>query len=164
MKKVAATILIVVAAYALQMSPLHVGEILGVRPDFLLIALIYLSLSEGRTWGSLLGFLIGFVQDVQHAPDQLGLNSLIKVLVGFSIGSLKGRLYLKSLSEKWAIILAVCLAHDLLYYLVYFSFDLSAFFSAAIRFILPGAVYSATLGTLIVLLLDRSRIWRMEST
>jgi|GEM_PF-1730493 rod shape-determining protein MreD len=164
MRKFAATILIVVAALSLQMSPLNIGEILGVRPDLLLIVLIYLSLAEGRKWGSVSGFAIGFVQDLYQAPDQLGLNALIKVLVGFFLGSLKGRIYLKGLSERWAIVFAVCFAHDLLYYLIYFSFRFPPFLSTMIRFALPGAIYSATVGSLLFILLDRLRMWRTAPT
>ena len=68
---------------------LSVGEI---RPDFVLIILVYLSARYGRMTGILAGFSMGLLQDATGAVSVLGINALSKSVVGYVAGTLNGNL------------------------------------------------------------------------
>lgn len=68
---------------------LSVGEI---RPDFILLLLVYLSARYGRIPGILAGFTLGLLQDATGAVSVLGINALSKSVVGYVAGTLNGNL------------------------------------------------------------------------
>ena len=68
---------------------LTLGEI---RPDFVLILLIFISARYGRMVGILAGFSMGLLQDVTGAVSVVGANALSKSVVGFAAGTLNGTL------------------------------------------------------------------------
>ena len=66
---------------------LRLGEI---RPDFILVFLVFLSARYGRLTGILGGFGAGLIQDLSGALSILGANSLAKPIVGYTLGTLNG--------------------------------------------------------------------------
>ncbi len=58
-----------------------------VLPDFLLIITLYVSLSQGAIVGETNGFVSGLILDLLSAAP-LGLNAIVRTLVGFSVGLL----------------------------------------------------------------------------
>ncbi len=78
---------VVILAQIFLAEYLDVGTI---RPDFLLILLIYYSARKGRINGILLGFVAGFAQDLTSSLTVLGANTLSKSIVGFTTGTLNG--------------------------------------------------------------------------
>ena len=68
---------------------LQLGEI---RPDFVLILLVFISARYGRMVGILAGFTMGLLQDVTGAVSVVGANALSKSVVGFAAGTLNGTL------------------------------------------------------------------------
>lgn len=63
----------------------------GVAPDFALIGLVILVLSEGTPTGVVGGFALGLIQD-SGVPNLLGLQALLKTLGGFAVGRFRERL------------------------------------------------------------------------
>lgn len=63
----------------------------GIRPDFLLIYLVYIAMRSGSTTGVIGGFFIGFVEDLISAGSLFGLAPLTKSITGFLIGRLHGK-------------------------------------------------------------------------
>lgn len=61
-----------------------------IRPDFLLVLLIYYSARKGRISGILMGFVVGIGQDLTSSLTVLGANVLSKSIVGFTTGTLNG--------------------------------------------------------------------------
>ena len=55
----------------------------NIRPDFLLIYLLYISLTYGRLKGLLSGFLLGIVEDFISGTLFFGLSALTKTISGF---------------------------------------------------------------------------------
>ncbi len=83
-------ILVVVFLTQLYLSPLlRLGNI---RPDFILILLVFVSSRYGRIAGILLGFAAGLSQDVTSTLSLLGANALPKSIIGYTVGTLNGNL------------------------------------------------------------------------
>lgn len=78
---------VVILAQIFLAEYLDVGSI---RPDFLLVLLIYYSARKGRINGILMGFVAGFAQDLTSSLTVLGANALSKSIVGFTTGTLNG--------------------------------------------------------------------------
>jgi rod shape-determining protein MreD len=77
----------------LQSTLIQKLAVLGVIPDLALVALIYVSIRNGSMEGQLSGFLSGFSFDfISSAP--LGFNILIRTLIGYLYGLIKGKLFI----------------------------------------------------------------------
>ncbi|MFQ6673715.1 MAG: rod shape-determining protein MreD [Fidelibacterota bacterium] len=62
-----------------------------IRPDFLLIFVIYIAVREGSLTGVIYGFVLGLMEDFLSAGSLLGLAPLTKSLTGFLMGRLQGK-------------------------------------------------------------------------
>jgi len=61
-----------------------------VRPDFLVILILYWSVKYGRTAGTVSGFLLGLLVDLSGTATFFGLSSLIYSITGYLGGNLFG--------------------------------------------------------------------------
>ena len=67
-------------------------EVSEVRPDFVLIFVVFISARQGRIAGILWGFGAGLLQDLTGSLSVLGANALAKSIVGYTLGTLNGTL------------------------------------------------------------------------
>ena len=82
--------LILVFLGQLYVAPLlQLGEI---KPDFILLMLIFIAARNGRMTGILIGFGAGLFQDLTGSLTILGAGALVKSCVGFVVGTLNGNL------------------------------------------------------------------------
>lgn len=65
-----------------------------IRPDFLVIFILYLSMIKGRMYGMTVGFTIGFLSNLFGVGSYFGLEALSLTIVGYLGG------YLKNIYEK----------------------------------------------------------------
>ena len=65
-----------------------------IRPDFLLIFILYLSITKGRLYGTIIGFSVGIISNLFGVGSYFGLEPLSLTLVGYAGG------YLKNMYEK----------------------------------------------------------------
>ena len=86
------TLLIFIGTMVLQTSVLHRIPIGGMKPDLVLIIVVYLGLVKGAEVGTLSGFIFGLIEDVVSGT-YLGSNALAKTIVGFFCGIGGKRLY-----------------------------------------------------------------------
>jgi rod shape-determining protein MreD len=126
-------------------------------PDLVLLLLIYIGVSEGQIAGALFGFFAGLAHDI-YTPEHLGLNSLVKSVIGFSVGYSKGGIVTESLFVQGSLIFVASLVHDLIYF---FFFSLSALKTAGVlafsqtvvtlflRYGVGTAVYTTCVGLVI---------------
>lgn len=70
----------------------HYIAIGSVRPDFILVFLVFISARYGRIWGIICGFLAGLLQDATGSLSVLGANAVAKSIVGYILGTLNGTL------------------------------------------------------------------------
>lgn len=88
-------------------------------PDLALIILVFIAYVNGTMTGQLSGFLSGFLLDFLSAAP-LGLNALIRTLIGALTGLLKGTFFLDFLFLP----MALCAGATALKALVYFILHL----------------------------------------
>jgi rod shape-determining protein MreD len=139
-------------AFLFQSAGPDIFAIRGIRPDFLLIMLVYVALSSGSLTGVLLGFFTGLVQDFYGPATNLGLNALCKTLVGFTVGLGRERLYKDRLSILMMVLFTAHLIHDALYMLVDLGFDLTVYWSVIREKVLPTALYTVITGLALAML------------
>ncbi len=94
---IAFTLIIFLIAIVLQTSVLK--HVFAIRPDLILIIIVYLGLVRGSNSGCVSGFFFGLVEDVSSGMD-LGSNALTKTIIGFFCGRSGKRLYTQSLFSQ----------------------------------------------------------------
>ncbi|MCY3555160.1 MAG: rod shape-determining protein MreD [Gemmatimonadetes bacterium] len=102
----------------------HEIAIRGIRPDFVLMMLIYGAMGSGAFAGTILGFSVGLLEDFNGSPEQLGLNALCNTLVAYGVGIAGNTLYRDSLSTLLLTLLAASFVHSAIYWLVFTRFQL----------------------------------------
>lgn len=60
-----------------------------IRPDFIVIYTLYISLYKGRLFGTLLGFVLGLISNMFGVGSYFGLEPLCYSIVGYLGGFLK---------------------------------------------------------------------------
>ena len=103
----------------------------AIRPDFLVLFIIYLTISNGRLIGLIIGFTIGLISDLSGVGSYFGLSPLSLSITAY----LSGFLYLKYerllpyvFHSIWIIILILHF-----YIITYFRFQ-SVFLSSKTEF------------------------------
>jgi rod shape-determining protein MreD len=141
---------------------LRIGD---VTPDLPLIVVVLLALRHGPELGCLGGFVTGLLQDAA-AGGFVGAQALTKALIGFVVGRLGGRLWVREpVVQVTGLVLLSLLegvARFLLLQLFHFP---GAFGDLMLYVVLPQALYNGFLGAAFVLLLSwserlRSGSWR----
>ena len=141
-------ILLLVLAFILQTTWVHIFEVSGLKPDLVILVLLYIALAAGSFEAIILGFWIGFIQDIDM-PDNLGLNALVNSILGFSVGWGRTRITADSVPVQIVLVFAAVLVHDLIYYIgdsgIAWS-DLPFFW---LRYSLGRALYTSLIGALL---------------
>ena len=76
--------------WLLEILFLDLFAINNIRPDFLVILVLYWSIKFGRTIGIISGFTVGMVVDFTGTASFFGLSPLIFSITGYLSGNLKG--------------------------------------------------------------------------
>ncbi|MBD3349474.1 MAG: rod shape-determining protein MreD [Candidatus Eisenbacteria bacterium] len=133
-------------------------EILGARPDLLVLVVVYGSLALGSRPATIGGFLMGLVVDTE-LPEYLGLHAFALAVVGFLSAGIWEHLVRSNVFVQCGVLLVATMLHDGIYYLVYYRNHLDMYTSFLARYGLLGGLYTAALGAL-VFGLARARGWR----
>ena len=133
-------------------------EILGARPDFLVLAVVYGSLVMGTRPATVAGFLAGLVVDAE-LPEYLGLNALALSAIGYLSGGTWDHLVRANVTVQCAVLFGASLAHDAIYYMVYYRNHLDLFWRFILRYGLLGGAYTVAVGV-VIFLIARMRGWR----
>jgi len=136
-------------------------DIKGVAPDFSIIALVMLSLAAGAGPATVGGFLVGLVQDLSN-PMLLGLQALIKSTLGYSLGSIRGRLVFGMPLVEGLVVAIAVFAHDFFFLLVQSSLSEEQFLLPLLTRSIPVAVYSALVGIPVMRMAEFLGILRQE--
>ena len=78
----------------IQLLLVHLLSLNLIRPDFLVIFILYLSMIKGKMYGMTAGFTIGFLSNLFGVGSYFGLEALSLTIVGYLGG------YLKNIYEK----------------------------------------------------------------
>ncbi|MGB2696992.1 MAG: rod shape-determining protein MreD [Candidatus Zixiibacteriota bacterium] len=135
-------------------EPLRVANI---KLDFPLFLVVYVGLTRGTREGIVHGFLIGLLVDVLN-PSFLGLNTLIKTILGYLTGNFKDNLFLEPIYFKGLIIFLALIANDLIYYLIRSGFDLSATLGIIFFPSILSGIYTSGVGMLVFFISQRFKL------
>lgn len=129
----------------------HEIAIRGIRPDFVLMMLIYGAMGSGAFAGTILGFSVGLLEDFNGSPEHLGLNALCNTLVAYGVGIAGNTLYRDSLSTLLLTLLVASFVHSALYWLVFTRFQLveSVYMVGTVS--LPTMLYTITAALLLII-------------
>ena len=137
-------------AFIIQSTVVEHISIRGIKPDIILIILIYVSLRSGSMMGVVLGFSIGLLQDFYGPPANLWLNALCKSLLGFGVGIGKEGLYKDSMLVLMLTLVISYITHDIIYHIIDARFTLDAVVSWFIGVSLPSVFYTLVLSLLLI--------------
>ena len=153
MMAIAKNLLVTVLAVAAQLLVAPLLQIGDIRPDFMLILLVYFSARYGRLAGVIVGFTIGLLQDVTGSYSVLGATAMSKSLVGYVAGTLNGNLSIWTARVVNMYIYGSLALHAIVYQLVMVlglriatlellkriltEFGLAALMIAGLRYMIP---------------------------
>lgn len=143
-----------IVVLALQSTVLYRMEIGGVRPDLLVAFVVYFGWMRGPVAGTLGGFGIGLIQDLD-ASGPLGLNALAKTVVGFLVAKAGFRVHRSNVAVRFAFFFAAMLVHDLIYYGVATGGDPGEFVLQMFLRGAPTALYTTTVTLLLLAIAER---------
>ncbi|HAK44818.1 MAG TPA: rod shape-determining protein MreD [Spirochaeta sp.] len=154
-------LLLTILFVVLQSTLLQKIAVNGVVPDIALIIIVFTSNSLGTMKGQMLGFIAGFVQDFLSSGP-LGFNALIRTIIGFFFGKIKGKLFLDSILLPIIFIVAASLMKEALIALTGFIFiaDSQIIFFGRDFFIELGL--NAVLAPFVFALLKLLKIYRIN--
>lgn len=119
-------------------------------PDLLLLAAVYFSIVNGRTYGVILGFFSGLILDyISGCP--FGFNCLLRTIIGYSAGFLYGTINYKGIIMPVFIGLVITVIKVLLTWIIslfypnyvinYSIFSLTFLFELIFNVILTPVVF-----------------------
>lgn len=150
-------ILTILSFLILQVSILPLVEVRGIRPDLLLIAIVFFSLRLGPTRGLVLGLITGFLKDCL-GNGLFGGYAFCFALLGLIVGYNGKVLYRESpYTQVVVTFLASCLAYFLYYLLVKLYQAMPPMTDSFRWVILPASIYTAVVCLPVFFLLQK--IW-----
>ncbi|MFA5383207.1 MAG: rod shape-determining protein MreD [Eubacteriales bacterium] len=138
------------AALTLQSTVLDCFRVVGVKPDLVLLVIIFNSFRQGSKSGALWGFAAGLLVDISTGC-YFGLNALALAAAGYLAGEAKTGLYLNSNIRVATVTLAVSLAAGVFQYLLLAFSGVFVSPWLALGIIIPGALYNTAVALLIKL-------------
>jgi len=151
-------IILAIAAVIADSSLAPEIEILGARPDLLVLVVVYGSLALGARPATIAGFVMGLVAD-SEMPEYLGLHALALGVIAYTCAGVWDRLVKTNVLVQCGVLLVAAMVHDVIYYGVYYRNHLDMLARFLVRVSVPGAIYTAALGALVFVVAAR-RGWR----
>ena len=140
---------------------LRIGD---VTPDFPLVLVVLLALRRGPEIGCLAGFVTGLLQDVTGGGF-VGAQALTKTLIGFGIGQIGGRLWVREPLVQVPGLVLLSLVEGVARFLLLQIFHFPGAFGDLMFFVvLPQALYNGVVGAAFVLVVAWSERVRGRSS
>ena len=150
---VARIIFVALVVFIIQVTAISRIAVAGCAPDLIVILLVSLVLERGPVMAVVIGFLLGFLQDLGNASF-LGMNALSKSILAYGISRLGRGLLPENVLYKGFIVFAACLLNDIVVLPITTSFAIREIFVSFFRYSLLSALYSALVGVCIFALLE----------
>lgn len=138
-------LLVIILAILLQSTVFTFLQVAGVKPDLILLVVVFNGFLRGSREGAFLGFLAGLAQDV-FTGNYIGLNALTKMLAGYLVGLAEARFYKESVIIVSLVTFMAGILNQLAYYvlLFYLGIQIPPFF-AIFQVVIPAAIYTGLL-------------------
>lgn len=138
-----------------QVTFLNFIEILGVRPNLIIILIVSISLLEGRNQGGTVGFFAGLCLDAVIGVA-LGYHALIGMLLGISLGNINKRFFKENIFVMGICTFISTILFESAIILVSYILGLRMNYIESLKeVILPEAAINTILGVIIFLLIVR---------
>lgn len=136
---------LMVVSLILQATVLDYVSILGVKPDLVMLLVIFNGFLLGHREGAFLGFAGGIIEDL-FAGSYIGLNALSKLAAGYLAGEAGERLYRENILVAAGVTFLSSTAGLVINYLLllFLGIHIPPFY-ALLRVILPTACYTTVL-------------------
>jgi rod shape-determining protein MreD len=132
---------IIIVALSIELLLANLLGINTVKPDLILIVVICLSFISGPEEGVMAGFVGGLLKDV-FSVHILGINALVKTVIGYVSGSIKEKIFYQHL--LWLVTIATFVFTMINNLLIYFL--LSALYpNYDFAYILKGFIFMQAL-------------------
>lgn len=136
-------LVLVLLAMVLQATLLNFLQVYGIKPDLILLLIIFNSFLQGPREGAFLGCLGGLLQDM-FTGNYIGLNMLSKGITGYLVGLFEGKLYKDNTLIMISITMVSTIFCQLIYYGLLFFLGISVAPDYAFyRVILPLGLYNS---------------------
>lgn len=107
--------IIVLVNFIIESTILHHVSIFGVVPNTSLIIIVCISILSGKKTGSILGLILGFLQDMIFY-DVIGVHALIYFIIGYVIGLTDKKVFKENLFLPFVFTAISTFAFHLSYY------------------------------------------------
>ncbi|MEW6448553.1 MAG: rod shape-determining protein MreD [Bacillota bacterium] len=143
-----ALLLLIGTALLLEQTVLNYLRVAGVKPDLVLLLVIFNGILKGSREGAFWGFIAGLMEDFA-CGHYIGLNALGKLVGGYFSGLAEFRVYKDSAVTAAAVVWATSLVAGGVVYVMLLTLGIIVAPSDAfLRVLLPVAVYNALLSPL----------------
>ena len=126
-------------------------EIWGVRPDAVIVVLVYVALAFGPVVGAVFGFFI-CLAEFSVLSSTLASLPLAGTLIGYLVGRYGTKIMYESYLVQLVIIIVSVIVFDIINYIWLGSAEL---WVGLFRYTLPGALYTALAGVIVVAVVER---------
>lgn len=136
---------LVLIAILLQTTVFNFLQVAGVKPDLVLMLVVFNGFLRGSREGAFLGFLAGLLLDI-FTGSYIGMNALSKMLAGYLVGLAEARFYKESVLIVSLVTFMVGILHQLLLYALLFHLDIEIPpYYVLSQVIFPAAIYTSLL-------------------
>lgn len=149
--KAAGAILAVAAALALQTT---LDRFLGGTKavDLVLVAVVYVALTNGPVGGMFAGTLAGLIQDALTS-GMLGIGGLAKSIVGFLAGAVGQQFIVTAALPRLLMFVAATVVHSAVFMGLYVALNLRTF-DAPVRTVATQALANALVGMVVFTVIE----------
>jgi rod shape-determining protein MreD len=159
MKKIFYIILVILVAIFQTSKFSEAIAIANIKPNFVIIFLLFFAACQGQFWGELLGFICGLTLDLLIALETqipLGMHSFTYTIVGFLSGMLKDKFYINNILLSFLLVFITSFfSESLVLGLNVIFVNYREDFSKVLRTLLALAFYNALITPLIFYLLNK---------
>lgn len=107
--------IIVLVNFIIESTILHHFSVFGVIPNTSLIIVVCFSILSGKKTGSILGLILGFLEDM-FFYDVIGVHALIYFILGYLIGLTDKKVFKENLFLPFVFTALSTFAFHLIYY------------------------------------------------
>ncbi|HEQ97814.1 MAG TPA: rod shape-determining protein MreD [candidate division Zixibacteria bacterium] len=160
--KIAVFAALVIIAIIFQTFFASLISIDNVMPDIYVVLVIYLTLTQGLAYGAVFGFITGVIEGSAD-PGLLGLSAVLKVVLAVIVYFMSIRIRLESNFARILTVLISVAAHNVLYYLVAYKFNIELTIYTSVKYALLEAVYSSVIAVILLYLAKRKLTLKFEA-
>jgi rod shape-determining protein MreD len=146
-------VVVALIVFVIQVTAIRHMAVAGCTPDLMIILLVALVLERGPVLAVVIGFLLGFLQDLGNASF-LGMNALAKSILAYGVSRVGGGLFPENVLYRGLIVFAACIVNDIIVLPIATSFSVGDMVVSFFRYSLLSALYTAVLGVVIYALLE----------